>query len=48
MVVDVIIERSKFSEERVYQAIVNTTFDFVEMHLKNTSVGLKDELNNMF
>ena len=47
-VVEAILKRKSFSEERVYQAIVNTNLDFVAIHFKDFRFGLKHELNNLF
>jgi hypothetical protein len=46
--VTAIKNRANFSEERVYQAIVNTNFDFVSVHFKDFNSGIKNELHAMF
>lgn len=46
--IEAIKQRKKFSEERVYEAIVHTTLDFVGIHFKDFNLGVKSELQNMF
>jgi hypothetical protein len=47
-VITKIAERKKFSEERVYQAIVQTSVDFVGIHLREFKQGMKSEMSSMF
>jgi len=47
-VINAIAERKVFSEQRVYHAIAHTSNDFVAIHLRDFSYGLKHELQNMF
>lgn len=46
--VDYIKERKHFSEERIYQAIVQTSADFVGIHMRDFNTGMKLEMQSMF
>lgn len=41
-------ERKKFSEQRVYNAIANTSVEFVGLHLQEFPIGLKHEMQGLF
>lgn len=47
-VIEYIKGRKNFSEERVYQAIVQTSADFVGIHMRDFKVGMKLEMQSMF